>query len=59
MQRQEKKQSFLEAHAMHISAKFQLDPHIASEEKNIFSEIYLLVAMTINQIERFGQKVYV
>ena len=49
---------------MNISAKFQLYPPVLASEmllfeyfsQNLFSR---LVVMTTNQIERFGQKVYV
>ena len=53
---------FVEANAMNISAKFQLHPPYSFWGVDFlkhFLQIGLSVAMTINQIERFGQKVYV
>ena len=44
---------FVEPNAMNISAKFKLDVLI------LFCKLSPLVAMKTNQIERFGQKVYV
>ena len=47
---------------MNISAKVHLYPHTDSEELiflNIFRKLSLLVAMTTDQTERFGQKLYV
>ena len=57
-----KNNNFLEANAMNISAKFQLHPPYSFWEVdffNIFRKVSLLVTMTTNPIERFGQKVYV
>ena len=50
---------FVETSAMNNSAKFQLYPHMASEELNFFYFFYKfssLVAIATNQIERFGLK---
>ena len=45
-----------EANVVNISAKFQLHPHTASEEKIFFFfKFILLVAMEPNQIQPFGQ----
>ena len=55
-----KPNSFVEAHAMNISVKFQLYPLYSFwvDFEIIIQKFSLLVAMTTNQIESFGHKVY-
>ena len=54
-----KNNTFVEANAMNISKKFQLYSFWGVDYLFIFSKFSLLVAMTTNQIARFGQTVYV
>ena len=51
---------FVEANVMNMYAKFQLHPHMISEEKFLifFGKFTLHVAMATNQIQRFGQNSY-